>query len=593
MTSRRRARVLVLFLLDLCLVGLCAMGLTGCVSVPTSGPAQKVDGPAAPCQNCVDVEVQPPTYGDEPKQIVEGYLRATSNYQPNYAVAKQYLTKSAVERWSPEDGAQIFSGSPVTIGRDKVVLDGQLQGSLGPDRTYTAQHRALKWDFGLVKENGNWRISRPPAGLMVADNSFARFYQSYDIYFVGNGSVLVPDPIYLPRLPNEANVAAVLMKALLGGPSTWLRPAVTSALPADTALSVDSVTLQDGVAQVPLSDAVIALNDRQRSLLTAQVIYTLRQAAGIEKVLFKVNQQPFGMPQSDPDTLEVPVARISPDVDPVPFVAGDQLYAVRNKSVQLTDMNSTSPQARAMPGPLGQGRYDVDSLAINAANTDIAVVSDHRRVLRAGTTATGTVATKLTGVTNLLRPQYSRYGELWAVGESGGRQRIWTIVADHPVEVATPLLAGATITAFKISPDGTRMALIRRVGQQTQLGLARITRADKITLDGWRPLDTTQTNAPEIALLRDVAWLDATDLLVLGATSRESGTLPYQVTQDASLITPLSEPNNTDPVEVTVLLGTQGAQTSVLIGRKGQSFRDDGEQWSPLLTGCSTLAFPS
>jgi hypothetical protein len=586
--SRRRAfRCLVRRWLALIV---CLAALTGCVTVPTSGPPTRIEGPAPPCQNCVNVDVAPPGYGDEPKQVVEGYLRATSVYQPNYSVAKQYLSKVAADTWSPEDGALIYTGAPVTVGTSKVILDGKLEGSLAPDRAYTARHRPFKWDFGMVKEDGQWRISRPPAGLMIADYKFARFYRSYNIYFVGNGSTLVPDPIYLPNLPNQANVASVLMKALLAGPSKWLRPAVTSAVPADTELSVDSVTVENGIAQVPLSQEVQLLNDRQRSLLAAQVIYTLQQAADVKGVLFKVNNVPFRVPESDQDSQVVPVDRVSPEVDPVPFVAGDQLYAVRGRSVQVIDMNADAPRPRPIPGALGQGKLDVSSLAVYVANTDIAVVSDHRTTLRAGSTTTGEVTPKLERVTNLLRPQYSRYRELWAVGDLGGRQRMWSIAGDRRAEVAAPLLAGSRVTAFKISPDGTRLALVRRVGGRSELGVARINRSDKVTVDGWRVLDTTQSNAPALTVVRDLAWLNATDLLVLGAPTPTATVLPYRVSQDASVITPPSEPSNWDPVEVTVLLG--GAQTSVVVGRKGQSYKDDGAQWTAFVSGCSTLAFP-
>ncbi len=128
---------------------------------------------------------------------------------------------------------------------------------------------------------------------MVAEYSFTSFYQPYDLYFVGNGSSLVPDPIYLPSLSNPANVASALMKALLNGPSEWLKPAVSSAIPPNTRLSVDSVTITDGIAEVPLSDSVLALPDPQRSLLAAQIVYTLKQVGGVKGVAIKVNQQPY------------------------------------------------------------------------------------------------------------------------------------------------------------------------------------------------------------------------------------------------------------------------------------------------------------
>src|SRR5215203_4495937 len=240
--------------------------LTSCVTVPTAGPVRKIEGQQQTCQNCVDVEVAAPLPGDDPGQIVGGYLRATSNYQPNYSVAKQFLTRAAAEKWSPEDGAKIYRGSP-TVNGGKVTLNTLL------------------------------------IGLLVAESSFNRFYKPHSVYFVGNGR-LVPDAIYLPDLPSQSNIASVLMKALLSGPSAWLRPAVTSGLPPNTALIGDAVTTSDGIATVPLSDQVMQLDDQQRVMMAAQVMYTLREAVGIKGVLFTVNQQPLQVPNADKVSLD-------------------------------------------------------------------------------------------------------------------------------------------------------------------------------------------------------------------------------------------------------------------------------------------------
>jgi hypothetical protein len=205
------------------------LGVGGCVSVPTSGPIEKVEGQQPASQN-INVEVRPPAPGDEPRQIVDGYLRANNNYQPNYSVAKQFLTRTAAESWSPEEGVWIYQGSP-TATTNSARFDGRLVGSLGRDHTYRVEDRDFRVDFNLIKDDkGEWRINKPPPGLMVAEYSFTSFYQGYDLYFIGNGSSLVPEPIYLPRLSNPANVASALMKALLNGPSTWLKPAVSTAI---------------------------------------------------------------------------------------------------------------------------------------------------------------------------------------------------------------------------------------------------------------------------------------------------------------------------------------------------------------------------
>ena len=145
------------------LLAICAV-LVGCVAVPTAGPIRKVEGQRFTCQNCVNVEVDAPTPGDDPEQIVNGYLRATSNYQPNYSIAKQFLTKAAAKEWSPEKEAKIYRRRSVTATGSRVILDGQLIGNLDQHRSYAAADDPLTVSFRLAKEDGEWRIAEPPPG---------------------------------------------------------------------------------------------------------------------------------------------------------------------------------------------------------------------------------------------------------------------------------------------------------------------------------------------------------------------------------------------------------------------------------------------
>jgi hypothetical protein len=573
----------------------------GCVNVPTSGPIEKVEGQQPPCQSCVNVEVAPPAPGDEPKQIVEGYLRATSNYQPNYTVARQFLTQMAAEKWSPEEEVSIYRGSLRATDEATVNLAGRLVGSLAKDRTYAARDQVLNQNFGLKKENDEWRIDTLPAGLWVDEFYFSRFYQAYDLYFVGKGPSLVPDPIYLPALRNPANIASALMKALINGPSKWLKPAVSTAIPPNTTLSVDSVTITDGIAEVPLSDSVLALTDPQRSLLAAQIVYTLKQqVGGVKGVLIKVNEQPFRVQWSDPNSLVISVDDIPQEMDPIPFVAGEQPYAVQDhavKQVTTSDPPKVSPLAR----PLGGGAYNVDALAVSVTNTDVALTTNGRTALRLAPIAKGEPTTLLRGASDLLRPQFTRYGEIWDIGrQDGRRQRLWVFTANKSdpnspvtmkmIPIDFPVLRDGKVTAFKISPDGTRMAFVRSTAKGSEVGLARIIRADnKIMVDGWRPLDTTQANMPPIDRIADVAWLDATELMVLGAAKTEAAYAPFRVVEDASRITKEGEPENWDAVELAVLPRTQSA---IIVGRDGRTWKDNGSQWGDFVDKISTIAYP-
>ena len=49
---------------------------------------------------------------------------------------------------------------------------------------------------------------------------------------------------------------------------------------------------------MPLSDSVLALPDPQRSLLAAQIVYTLRQVGGVKGVMIKVNSSRTECPEA-------------------------------------------------------------------------------------------------------------------------------------------------------------------------------------------------------------------------------------------------------------------------------------------------------
>lgn len=560
--------------------------LAGCVSVPTSGPVEKVDGQPRECQNCISVDVAPPSPGDDPKQIVQGFLRATSNFQPSYAVARQFLTTGAAEKWAPESGVSIYTGSIQATG-NTVILDGRLLGTLGPDRTYTARDQAWRVNFGLVQEDGEWRISTPPPGLMVASFAFNAFYQSYNLYFIGNGSTLVPDPIHLPNLRNPAGTASVLVSALLNGPSDWLGPAVTSAIPEGTTLSVDAVTISNGVAEVALSDNVLGLNDGQRTLMAAQVLYTL-QPTGVRSVVFTVNQRLYAIPGGDPITFEVTLDSDFDAYAPIPSGTVEGVYSARAGRVAVTALPFDPSRTALLPGPLGEGRWPIDQLAVSATGADVAVVTDGEKVLRRTEAAGGRVRTILRA-SKLLRPSFTRFSELFAIGQEDGRQRLWVERDGRVSEIASPILGRGRVKAFSISPDGVRMALIRKVDGQTEVGLARIIRGERVLLDGWRPLDVSRTNTPDLSALRDLRWADATTLALLAGAPGGSPLGVYRVSQDASTIIPVGEPLTGDAVALTA---SWTDQSVVVLDRDGQTWRDGSVQWLAFQNKVSAVACP-
>ncbi|GAA3557197.1 LpqB family beta-propeller domain-containing protein [Microlunatus spumicola] len=571
--------------------------LAGCVTVPTTGRIERLEGQQQSCQNCVNVEVAPPAPGDDPQQVVDGFLRANGQYQPTYSVARQYLTRESAQSWKPEAGVTVYDGTTV-LDADEVTLGGRVVGKVAGDRAYTASDTTLAQRFTLVKQDGEWRIDKPPDGLLVADYAFAQFYSSYDLFFVADGRpsnqpgavqspVLVPDPVYLPKFRSADQVASALVKALVSGPTSWLAPSVTTAIPPGTTLSVDSVTITDGVASVSLSDTVLSLPDTQRSLLAAQIVHTLNEAVAIRGVALSVNQQGFRVPESDPTTLVVPTTSIPTQLDPVSPNAGNQLYVVREGKVALAD--AATGDLRPFAGDLGPD--PVRSLAVSVTDTDLAAVTRGGTTLVSTTTAAAgaRARTVLSGVEGLVRPQFTRFGELWALGRQDGKQQLWRIVDGKAQRVSAPELEGREITAFRFAPDGVRIAFVEKDGSSSRLAVARVNRGDRVDIQGLRELDTTQTETPQLKHIRDVGWIDATHLLVLGSATAKDTAGPYAVSEDASTITDQGEALSWDPVEVAVLLRTQSA---IVRSSNSQTWRDQGTTWAPFIGDVQAVAYP-
>ncbi len=461
--------------------------LAGCVSIPTSGRAEQVRQMGQVSENRSEVVPKPPVVDAAPRLIVEGFLLAMTRYEPNYAVARQYLSSNRRESWRPDDKVTIFTDRKLTTTATTATLAATRTGVLGPDGAYAADRGALAQDFDMVKENGQWRIGNPPDGLLISEDSFNGSYTPFDLYFFDpTFTTLVPDPIYLP---SEGRIEASLVQALINGPSSGLKPAVTTAFPPKTSLNTNSVPVVNGLAQIAFSPSVLALNDDQRSNLVAQLSWTLRQdeAGGIRGLQITVDNAPFSTRDqvSENNQTYVPID-VGDEKGPIAPQTASLLIGVSGQNVVTVDDSDLTPDLRPLPGPLGRGGYAVDSLAISDSAQTVAAVTDGGTLLRRGPVANTDPTVVLRDVGGLLRPQFTRYDELWDIGVRDGRQTIFMIRDDKVVTAQPDWLASMQVSAFRISPDGSRMAVIGRPSGQGSsaqvLGLVTLTRGDRLSV---------------------------------------------------------------------------------------------------------------
>jgi len=120
----------------------------------------------------------------------------------------------------------------------------------------------------------------------------------------GDGTAgLVPNQVMLPIGPGTSTA---LMRALVSGPTPWLAPAVSTAIPTGTKLVVDSAPITDGIVQVDLSAQAATAIDKEAQALSAQVVWTLRQLVDVTAVRITVNGVPLDEPYLYPGDRATP-----------------------------------------------------------------------------------------------------------------------------------------------------------------------------------------------------------------------------------------------------------------------------------------------
>lgn len=555
---------------------LATLTLAGCSGVPTAGPVTRVSAAPGRLNPGVEIAPAPPGRNATPITVVEGFLHAMASYQPNYAVARAYLTAEASARWRPEAGVRIYAeGNPVVATESNATLRAPVVGTLDAQGAYRQSMETIDHDFALVRDaDDQWRISSPPTGLLISEYLFSSAFTRVTPYFYApGGRWLVPDPRFYPRGSGAYEGAA---RAVVGGATEWLAPAVEPVRP-DLGLATAVVT-PAGVARIELRRGNGDLDEAQRVALATRLVWSYRSFESVVAVSVGwVGEDPWSVP---PYGTTIPVTGF-PDADPAPRQASRQLYGLEGGQVVRVQEGPQSAQnLHVAPGITGATSAAVrqDALlavAVSADRTGLELAPLGESVLRPVGVSVG-----------LRRPQFGRQGSVWVNDDAGD-----LAVVSPQGEWLHPRLEGVgegRLEVFRLSPDGTRIALVvQRPGGQRVLGLGRIGESDAgIVVDGWRELNVASGSLAQLAVL-DVGWRAADSLLVLVADGRSTNVLA--VTQDGSTVVPIGPTAASDLVELAVAPGVPPMVRSAAgeVWRYNSDFR-----WSTHATGLGAIFYP-
>jgi hypothetical protein len=428
MTARIRAAAL----------GLALLLLAACTSMPTAGPVMRSDVVVNDPGTAENVP-EGPHAGAGPPDLVESFLIAgAQGFGDEFATAREYFAGEARETWKPLDGVVVAGAFTYTqTTATQVTIDVPVVARVDGDGRYTEAppdaRESVTYDL-VRNSDGEWRIASAPDGLVLPQVVFDSQFRAASVYFLSaDKTFLVPETRWFP----VDHLPTYVMKALLAGPSPWLRDAVVTAVPDGAQLKPDAVQVDDaGVAQVGLAPmpAILAAD---RGLLLAQIDASLLPISSVGSVHVTTGDVIL----EGADVLEG-----GSSVDgSLEFLQAGRLLTLEGKSVKPVDgVGSLEGLALRHPARDESGGVRVG-------------VSRGRSLITLPRGDNDEPATLATG-SRLVAPSVDRFGWAWTATSGGG------LIAGHvgaePVEVKAAFLDGRQVRSLRVARDGTRIAIV-------------------------------------------------------------------------------------------------------------------------------------
>ncbi|MFF5455838.1 LpqB family beta-propeller domain-containing protein [Streptomyces sp. NPDC012950] len=514
----------------------------GCASMPDSGEVQQVRG-----SNTGDSQVRvyavAPRENAAPGEIVDGFLEAMTSDDPGFATARKYLTKKAAGSWKPEQSITVLATAPNRKQADRNA-DPDKEGRVYPlagrkIATVDARHAYQPispadylWSIQVVQEptgNGKgkeWRIDSLPPGLVLGEADFLRNYRSVNKYYFASGEDwVVADPVYIRQRQDPVtrmDPVTQTVKALLDGPTNWLKQAVDSSFPSRTTLQKDVTTLatdDQSTLKVPLDFKGNRADGVACRRMAAQLLFTLRDlpSVRVEQVELLDKQESLCRLGKGQAAEFAPVRET--DLDEKPYFVDEQ---GRLKKLVVAGKETAAPVD--VPGPLGKGPVALGSIAVDRGETRAAGVDKNgQRLFVSSITmeqASQPPVLESKGVRpedRLSAPSWGGRGDLWVADRDPAERRLWMVPGGtgQPVEVRTPWLEEDRIESLRVSADGVRIALVVRHGERTTLQIGRIERQTTDEENTVSVVDL-QPAAPRMESVTAVSWAGPSRLVVVG-----------------------------------------------------------------------------
>ena len=539
------------------------MALTGCASLPIAGPV-RIGPDLVPTTDGDSFYYSPssPFDGASQTEILNGFIAAGTGPQNDYAVAREYLSESIRSSWNPNQEVLIQRSSPQVVisDQDTAELVVDVAATVDADGKYqvTPLGTGRVLEFSFVLENAEWRLSAVPDATVLIRPVFDVVFSGYSVFFLDRQKrFLVPELRWFPTTPATGTRLA---NALLGGPSSWLKPAVVSAIPTGTRLSIDAVTVENGVALVDLTARALVASRADRSLMKSQLEATLSQLTNVSQVAISIERAMQEIVDSDNETGEPGVRSLA-----VVGEEGLELLASSQESVFEAGKNFF-------------GQSELSEIALFGQSGWIAILTDSG-VLRTKGDRPGADVEQIDTRAAIAGIEFDSQEYLWSISRATNSEIIATAPSLEQSIVSATWLNGQSVRAFAIAPGGSKIAMLVQGPSRTRVLVSAVVR----NLTG-TPIELAEPIevAAELADPSSISWIDQITIATVNTASGSTSAL-------------LSTIGGTSR-QIPALPGTRkifAAGTSsqlYLLTETGELFSYRGSAWTPLRQSVRALA---
>ncbi|WP_406058785.1 LpqB family beta-propeller domain-containing protein [Streptomyces sp. NBC_01077] len=586
--------------------------------MPDSGDVQAVRG-ANQGDSQVRVYAVAPRENADPDEIVDGFLEAMTSDDPGFATARKYLTKQATRTWKPEQSITVLTTAPNRDQADRNA-DPDNQGRSYPlsgrkIATVDARHAyqpispaTYLQSIHVVQQpsaNGKgkeWRIDSLPPGLVLGEADFLRNYRSVNKYYFASGEDwVVADPVYIRQRQDPVtrmDPVTQTVKALLEGPTNWLKPAVDSSFPSGTELKkgVTTLTTDDqSTLKVPLNAKADLVGGEPCRRMAAQLLFTLRDLTSVrvEQVELQGTNDRSLCRLGKGQAAEFAAVRPT-DREENPYFVDEH-----HKLMKLVGAGKEANAPSEVPGPLGKGTTRLGSVAVDRGETRAAGVGESGREL-----FVASITTEQEGAPAILRsraakpadrlsaPSWDGRGDLWIADRDPAAPQLWMVPdgTGDPVKVRTPWLEDDTrIESLRVSADGVRIALVVTRDGDTTLQIGRVQRQTSGDERVVSVLDL-QPAAPRMESVTAVSWAGPSRLVVVGKEAGGVQQIRYLQTDGSTSATSVLPGLN----GVTSVAAPHGDSVPVVAdsGNDGIVRLVPGTNWQPVVKTGTSPVYP-